>query len=501
MASLKKLAGQTVWYGISNIAARLLTFLLTPYLTHMLTGEKGHVVYGQYGYIYSIFPIMNVLYTYGMETSFFRFSISEDKQKLYRTQVSAMLLSTFCLTLLLYAFRSPLAVFAEMSDHVEYIGWCAIIIGLDAMSALPYARLRKENRPRKYAFTKVAGIVVFVFTIVFLFSFGEKVAAHDPGGLFATWYKNNWGLGFILFANILQSAVTLLLLFKEFKDYRPVFDAAIFKKVFFYGYPILIAGFAGQINDSLNRVMFLKLYPAPHRESLSLLAFYTAALRLSILINLVIQAFRLAAEPFFFSISSEKSAPGTYARIMKWFVILLTLMFLNVMLYLDIWKHFVNHEYWRALGVVPVLLLSYIFLGVYYNLTVWYKLTDKTHYGTYIMICGSLVTVIFNWALIPTWGYYACAWGTLLCYAVMMFLSFFWGQKFYHIPYDVRGFFKYIGLMLLLFFINDGICRVVSGTVLHLLIGTALFFVYLVYIYMQERNELRSFPVIGKWIR
>lgn len=444
---------------------------------------------------------MNVLYTYGMETSFFRFSMTEDRERLYRTQVTAMLFSTFVLTLLLYLFRTPISFFAELGDHVEYVGWCAMIIGMDALSALPYARLRKENRPRKYAMTKVAGIVVFVATIVFLFSFGKGVADSHPGSAFAEWYKHYWGLGFILFANILQSVVTLLFLFKEIKDYRPAFDAAIFKKVMVYGFPILIAGFAGQVNDSLNRVMFLKLSPGNSDQRLSLLAYYTAALRLAILINLVIQAFRLAAEPFFFSIAKEENATRTYARVMKWFVILLTLMFLNVVLYLDIWKHFVNREYWKALDVVPVLLLSYLFLGIYYNLTVWYKLTDKTRFGTYIMVIGSLVTISFNWFLIPIWGYYACAWGTLLCYGVMMFLSYYWGQKYYPIPYDLPKLGKYIGLMLVLYFINYGACYAIDGVFPHLVSGTILFGAFLYYIYRQERMELKGFPIIGKYIR
>ncbi len=500
MGSLNKLAGQTAWYGVSNIAARLLTFLLTPYLTNMLTGERGHIIYGQYGYLYTILPIMNVVYTYGMETSFFRFSITEDRTKLYRTQVTSMLFSTLVFTLLLWIFRSPLSVFAEIKDHVEYVGWCAIIIGLDALSALPYARLRKENRPRKYAATKVAGIVVFVFTIVFLFSFGSGFVRGNEDSAFARWYHYHWGLGFILFANILQAIVTLALLFGELKDFRPAFDKAIFKKVITYGYPILIAGFAGQINDSLNRVMFLHLYPGSSDNSLSLLAYYTAALRLAILINLVIQAFKLAAEPFFFSIAKEDNARNTYARVMKWFVILLAIMFLNVTLYLDIWKHFVNHEYWRALDIVPVLLFSYIFLGVYYNLTVWYKLTDKTQYGTYIMVIGSVVTIAFNWLLIPTWGYYACAWGTLLCYGVMMSLSYYWGQKYYPIPYDVPKLLKYIGLMLLVFAVNSGVCRFLEGVPLHLLSGTILFAAYLFYIYRTEREELKGFPIIGKYM-
>ena len=499
--SLKKLAGQTVWYGVSNIAARLLTYLLTPYFTYILTGYNGQVVFGSYRYIYSLFPILNVLYTFGMETAFFRFSSTEDKKKLYNTQITAMLTSTAFFSLLLYLFRNPLASFAELADHVEYVGWCAVIIGLDALSALPYARLRKENRPRKYALTKVIGIIVFVVTIVFLFSFGGKVAANNPGGAFAGWYQHNSGIGFILFANILQSAVTLMLLFVELKDYRPVFNLVIFKKVFSYGYPILIAGFAGQINDSLNRVMFQKLYPAPDKESLRQLGFYSAALSLAVLISLVIQAFKLAAEPFFFSISGEKNARQTYARVMKWFIILLAVMFLNILLYIDIWKHFIGKEYQQALGIVPVMLLSFIFLGVYYNLTVWYKLIDKTHYGTYIMICGALVTIIFNWLLIPVWGYYACAWGTLLCYAVMMSLSYYWGQKYYPIPYDIPKLAKYFGLMLLLFFINYGISKVVASVILHICTGTILFAAYLYYIYTQEKEELSGFPVIGKWIK
>ncbi len=499
--SIKKLAGQTVWYGVSNIAARLLTYLLTPYFTYTLTGAEGQVVYGQYGYIYSLFPIMNVLYTYGMETAFFRYSNTEDNKKLYNTQLTGMLLSTLIFSVLLLLFRNPLASFAELGGHVEYVGWCAAIIGLDALSALPYARLRKENRPRKYALTKVAGIVVFVVSIVILFSFGDDIVAANPGGIFAAWYHKHWGLGFILFANLLQSIVTLLLLFGELKGFTPQIDSSVFKKVLTYGFPILIAGFAGQINDSLNRVMFLNLHPASDKENLRMLGFYTAALRLSVLINLVIQAFRMAAEPFFFSVAKEKNATSTYARVMKWFVIILALMFLNVMLYLDIWKHFVKDEYREAIGLVPVLLLSYIFLGIYYNLTVWYKLTDKTYFGTYIMMIGAVVTVIFNWLLIPVWGYHACAWGTLLCYGVMMFFSYYWGQKYYPIPYDMKRLGGYLGLMLLLFFAQWGINQYVSASGMRIATGTVLFVVYLYYIYKQERSELKGFPVIGKYIR
>lgn len=499
--SLKKLAGETVWYGVSNIAARLLTYILTPYFTYTLTSYEGQIVFGKQAYLYSLFPILTALYTYGMETSYFRFSTTEDKLKLYRTQLTSIIISTLLFTGLLLVFRVPLAQFAELEDHAEYIGWCAAIIGLDTLSALPYARLRQQNRPRKYAFTKIAGILVYVITIVFLFSFGDDLAAQMPGSAFARWYGYHWGVGFILFANILQAAVTLLLLFRELKDYRPEFDAQLWRRVFRYGFPILITGFAGWMNESLNRVMFQKLYPATDDESLRLLGFYTAALRLSIIINLFIQAFKMAAEPFFFSISKDKDAPVAYARIMKWLVILLAVMFLNVVLYLDIWQYFMGRNYRQALDVVPILLLSYIFIGIYYNLTVWYKLTDKTQYGTYIVLVGSVVTVLFNWLLIPTWGYYACAWGTLLCNGIMMVLSYTWGQKFYPVPYNVPALAKYLGLMLLLFAVQWGINMAVGNTIIRLLTGTLLFLAYFYFIYTQEREELKRFPLIGKFIK
>jgi O-antigen/teichoic acid export membrane protein len=500
VASLKKLAGQTVWYGFSNIAARLLTYLLTPYFTYILATTGGQVEFGRYAFIYACIPVLNVLYTYGMETAFFRFSTDENKTRLYRTQLTMLLLTTLGFTILLYFFRAPLAAFINVPDQTTYVGWCAAIIGLDALAALPYARLRRENRPRKYAFTKVAGILVYVGSIVFLFSVAGRWAG-DPQSAFGEWYHRHWGLGFILFANILQSVVTLFLLLGEFADYRPMIDPRIAKKVLRYGFPVLIAGFAGVINDTLDRVMFQKLYPVPEEVSLRMVGVYTAAVRLSVMISLVIQAFRMAAEPFFFSVSREQDAPQTYARVMKWFVIVLATMFLGIMLFLDVWKYFVGPAYREALGLVPVLLLGYICLGVYYNLTVWYKLTDKTIYGAWIMLTGSVVTVVFNWLFIPYWGYAACAWGTLLCYGTMMVLSYVWGQKHYPIPYPLKRMGGYLGAMLLLYLVQRGVNMATDVVLLRLLSGAGLTVVFLWMILKREKEELIHFPVIGKWIK
>jgi len=499
--SLKKLAGQTMWYGVSNIAARLLTYLLTPYLTYVVftSGSSGQAEFGRYSFIYLLFPLMNVLYTYGMETSYFRFSQTEDQQKLYRTQFTSMLLSTGFLTLLLIVFRQPLAVFANVEQHIEYIGWCAAIISLDALSALPYARLRKENRPRRYAATKVLGIVVFVATIFILFSFGESLSQLHPA--FRSWYQNHWGLGFILFANLLQAALTLLLLSKELRGIKLQIDPAILKRVLIYGLPILITGFAGNINEQIGRVMFEKMYPVKSsEESLRLLGIFTATVRLSIMINLAIQAFKMAAEPFFFSVSKDKNAPETYARVMKWFVIALGVMFLSVALFLDVWKYFVGPEFRDALALVPVLLLSYVFLGIYYNLTVWYKLSDKTQYGMFIMLIGAVVTIVFNYLLIRDWGYAACAWGALLCNGVMMVLSYYWGQKFYPIPYNTGKLLGYLGIMLTLFLVQAGVSSFSDHAAIRLLTGLLLFLIFLVIVVKRERTELKKFPIVGKYL-
>lgn len=503
MGSLKQLASQTVWYGFSNIAARLLTYLLTPYLTAILSSEGGKVVFGQQTFIYAIFPFMNVLYTYGMETSYFRFSTTEDKRQLYNTQATSLLLTTILFTGALLAFRYPIADFAELGNHVEYVGWCAAIIGFDALSALPYARLRKENRPRKYAFTKILGIVAFVGTIVFLFSFGETISNKYPQSFFADFYNTHWGIGFILFANMLQAIVTLLLLSSELFGIRLSIDKKLYKKVLVYSIPILIAGFAGTINDSLNRVMFKMLYKAPTDETLRQLGMFGATVRLAVLINLAIQAFRLAAEPFFFSVSKEKNAKETYARVMRWFVIVMAFMFLNVTLFMDIWKHFIDKEYRVSLDLVPVLLGSYIFFGMYTNLTIWYKLIDKTYYGTYIMLIGSVVTIGINWLFIPVWGYVACAWGMLLCNIVMVGFSYFWGQRNYPIPYEVKTIGKYLGVMLLLFVIQSLLVAYVlpDNSMFRLASGLVLFGLYGLFIFKQERQELKSFSVIGKYIK
>ena len=489
--SLKRLASQTVWYGLSNVVARLITYLLTPFLSRVLTGARGALEAGSYTTVYGLLPLLNVLFTYGMETAFFRFSSSDNRSTLYRTQTSALLFSSLLLCTAMVVFAAPLAAFAEVPGRTDYVWLCAAIVGMDTLAALPYARLRGEGKPRKYAAIKVIGIVVFVGTIVALFSIRGWVE-DNPRAVFSIWWQRYWGLGFILVANTLQSLLTLLMLGKELSDYRPQLDRAVLGKVLRYGWPILLTGFAGLFNDSLNRIMFVKLHDASREENLKLIGQFGMATRLAVMVNLAIQAFRMAAEPFFFSIAANEDARNTYARVMKWFVILLGGMFLSVALFLDVWKHFLGRGFRQDIGLVPVLLMSYVLLGIYYNLTVWYKNTDRTIYGTYTVCIGAVVAILINVIFIPRIGTAACAWSMLASAAVMVAVSYAWGQKFYPVPYAMGKLLGYLVLALLLWGVQRGVMEFAEERWMRVASGVVLMGVFGATISWAEREEIVS---------
>lgn len=478
------------------MVARLITYLLTPFLISVLTGPRGAVEWGSFNNIYSYLPLLNVLFTYGMETAFFRFATDENRLALYRIQTSALLITTLILCTAMVAFAGFIADFASIPGRADYVWLCAAVVGMDTVAALPYARLRAENRPRKYAAIKVVGIVVYVGTVVGLFGLRGWVEGH-PGKAFNGWWSQYWGLGFILTANVVQCVLTMVMLWKELADFRPQLDRAVLGRVLRYGWPILITGFAGQFNDALNRPMFVKYHPGTEEENLVLVGQFSAAARLAVMINLAIAAFRMAGEPFFFSIAGDKNARQTYARVMKWFVILLAVMFLSVALYLDLWRYFIKGKE-EAMYLVPVLLLFQVAMGMYYNLTVWYKLSNKTIYGTYTVCIGAAVAICFNLLFIPSMGYAACAWSMLLSAVTMVALSYAWGQKFYPIPYNVRKLGAYLGAALLLWAVQRGVAAVVDSVALRLVSATVLIASFGGIVVWAEKAELKSIPLMGR---
>jgi O-antigen/teichoic acid export membrane protein len=502
LASLKQLAGQTVWYGLSNIAAKFLNQLLTPIITYILNNPAGMVDYGNMSMIYSGISLLNIIYTYGLETAYFRFSATgEDKKKLFQTSFSSLLISSLVLSAIIILLRQPLADFIGIETHPEYIVWCVLIIAIDTMAAIPFAMLRQEGRPRKYAFVRVAGIIVNIVLTVFLIAWCPRYVAEHSNSGFAMWYGQYTATGFLLLANLGQAIITFLLLAGEWRTYRMKLDSALWKKITGYSWPMLIVGMGGMVNETLDRIMLPKLLPVSEELAKQELAIYNANYKIAIFITLFVQAFKMSAEPFFFGQAAQKNAPSTYARVMKWFVITLCVAFLFTALYLDVWQYFIGPAYRQGLGVVPILLAANIALGIYYNLSVWYKITDRMRWGTYITLVGAAITIVCNVVFIPSYGMYACAWTTLAAYAVMMILSYFVGQRFFPVPYTVGRLAVYIALMFALYITQQLVGQYTEHVVLRLVTGTALMLAFIAIVVRMERSELGALPVVGKFLR
>jgi O-antigen/teichoic acid export membrane protein len=502
--SVKKLAGQTIWYGLSSIAARFINYLLTPYLTFKFLEWQ----YGEMSIIYAFIPFMNVIYTYGMETAFFRFANKNDKDQVYNNTSISLITSTVFLSLVMIALRNPLAILLQIQQHPEYLSMSAAIIGLDALTSIPFAKLRQDGRPVKFALIKVSGILINIISVYFFLSICPRLAK-DQHSFVHLFYNNNWAVGYVLLANLFQNIVTLLLLSKEFFGFRWSFDKLLWKEMMIYGLPLIVAGFAGMINETFDRIMLGWWAPVDKnipvsqavKEAKAQVGIYSACYKLSILITLAVQAFRMGAEPFFFKQSTEENAPKVYARVMKFFVIILCIMFLLVMLYLNLWKYFIrNQNMWTGLKVVPILLLANMFLGIYYSLSIWYKLSNKTLAGAWITLAGAIITLVINYFCIPYFSYMACAWATFACYGSMMVISFIWGQREYRVPYAWKKLIVYIIISVLLYGFHSLLVSFVSSTFFYYATSTILIAAFTLFILKIERKEFQRLPFIGKYL-
>ena len=498
MSSIKRLAGQTMWYGASSIAARFLNYLLTPYLTLKLSGPA----YGDMTLVYSALPFLNVIFTYGLETAYFRYvQKKEHEEEVYNTATVSLIISTISLTALLILFRTAFADLIRIEKHPEFMTWSAFIIAFDALSALAFAKLRYEQRPRKFAAIRIAGILINIAVVYFFLSICPKIAANNPHSFLLTFYNKNLGVGYVIIANLVQSIITFLLLWKEFFSFKWKFNGQLWKQIMIYSMPLIIAGFGGMINETFDRIMLGWWSNAPTETAIKFqVGTYGACYKLSILITLFIQAFRMGAEPFFFKQAQGENPQRVYARVMKFFVITICVMFLVVALFLNVWKHFIqNPSMWVGLKVVPILLLANMFLGIYYNLSIWYKLTNKTMAGAWITIVGAVLTIIINYLFIPRYGYMACAWATFACYGSMMVISFIWGQKEYSVPYAWKKLLAYMVIVVLLYFAHRGLLQISTNRWYNLGTGVALLLFFTMFVMIIERKELGRLPVIGKF--
>lgn len=435
MAALKKLAGQTVIYGLSSIVGRLLNYLLVPLYTYTFT----EAAYGIVTELYAYAALLMVVFTYGMETAFFRFFEQRDKDpKVFSTAQFGLLFSTIILAAVLW-LAAPFISTALYLEETQYVQFFILIIAFDALAALPFARLRARQKAFSFAGIKLINIGLniglnLLFLVLLPAIAGE---ANVWGRLAHSLYEPSWGIQYIFLANLLASAITLLLLLPQFTQLRVGFDYQLFRKMLAYGWPLLIVGFAGLINETLDRILLKFLLPGSPAENQAMIGIYGACYKLSILMTLFIQAYRYAAEPFFFAEARNADAKKTYANSFTAFFLIGILIFLGVLLYLDLFQYFIGPAFRVGLTVVPILLMANLFLGLYYNLSIWYKLTDKTKLGAWVAVGGALLTVVLNYLLIPIMGYMGAAWTTLVVYVSMTIAAWVLGQRYYPVPYPV----------------------------------------------------------------
>jgi O-antigen/teichoic acid export membrane protein len=454
MSPLRKLAGQTAVYGVSSIVGRLLNYFLVPFYTRIFSTEQFGIVTEMYAYV----AFLVVILTYGMETAFFRFTAKTGLQSRVFSTILLSIISTSTVFIVLSSiFSVQLGTLLGYPNHTEYVIWFAIIVGLDAISSMPMAQLRQNNKARTFLFVSLANVLVNIGLNIFFLVYCRGVYdAHgeESNWLVRTLYSPEIGVGYVFISNLVASIVKIAILAPGMFRIKLVFDRALMSSMLRYATPLMILGLAGIVNETIDRVLLKFLLNLPKDQALAQLGIYGACYKVAIIMSLAIQAFRYAAEPYFFNQQKESDSIQKYAQIMKYFVIMASFIFLGIMLFIDVVMLFVGKEFREGQNVVPILLLAYIFYGIVFNLSFWFKLSDRTTWGAIISIAGATVTVLLNVWLIPIIGYMGSAWATLASYTVMMIISFFLGKKYFPIPYEMGRISLYLILALALFGIS-----------------------------------------------
>ncbi len=483
---IKQLFGQTAVYGLGIVLPRLLNYLLlTPFYTRVF--EKA--TYGVITELYAYVVFLIVILTYGMETGYFRYaSNSEQKEKVYATVLGSLFITSSLFIVIMWIWGGAVSGILGYGANPEYIRWLAIIVGLDAFTAIPFARIRLYNRVVKYAVIRIVEVSVNIALNLFFLYYCPR---HLDSSLVSLVYKADIGVGYVLISNLVASMIKLILLSTEIlAAFRSTFDRKMLAILFRYSYPLLVAGLAGTVNEALDRILLKHLIP-PDQNPMELLGIYGANYKLAVLMTLFVQMFKYAAEPFFFSKSGEENARRLYADIMTFFVVAGLFIFLLVNLYLDYFILFIGKDFREGAHIVPVILMANLIMGIFFNLSIWYKLTNKTMIGALLVILGALITVVVNVVFIPRYGYVASAWAHLLCYSVMVVLSYLWSRKYYPVPYRTGRIMGYMAFALVIYFTNE--------LFLHELFkysdmtGLILMLLFSVVIFVRERSTFNSY--------
>ena len=484
---LKKLASQTAIYGLGNVLPRIITYLFSLVLTYIF---KEPAVLAPNAEFFAYISFVNIIFTYGMETAFFNFTRqSENKERVYSTALISILSSTIFFTLVIIAFSSSIAKWIEYEDNRNFVIWCVLIVATDAIMAIPFARLRLENKALRFASIKLVNVIANIVISIFYFIFCKQAHQTDPYSFLGSMYNPAIGIGYAFLASLYANIICLLLLYKEFLGIQYIFDKELWKKMFKYAWPLIILGLAGMTNETFDRIILKKLLPKD--VGAYQLGVYSACYKIAMLMTIFTTAFKYAAEPFFFNNADDKNSKKTIAVIMKYYVLFCLFIFLGTMMNLPWLKNAISPKYQVGLDVVPILLLANLCLGVYWNLSVWYKLTGKTTYGAIITIIGAVVTLLINFIGIPHWGFMACAWATFSSYAIMMVVSYLFGQKHYPVNYNLRS--MVVFTILAISFYGISLLYIhMESTIIKLVLNNGLLLLFACIFYKLEFDNLKK---------
>ena len=493
MANLKSLAKDTAIYGLSSIVARFINYLLVPIQTARFAASGGE--YGIITNVYAYVSLLIILLTFGMETTFFRFMSKEgeDPKKVYSTALTMVMMTSLISAVLLMMFLYPIATAVGYADHPEYVAVMYVTVAIDAFMAIPFAYLRYLHKPLRFALLKIINIVLNI-TLNLLYLIVLPALRLNPFGIYDEQFTLD--VAFVFYINLFCTCTTLLMLWKEWASQPFKIDKNTCKRMLSYTWPLLVMGLAGQLNQAASQILFPYLFDGSQEEARAQLGIYGACIKIAMIMVMITQAFRFAYEPFVFGKSKDKDNRDTYAQAMKFYLIFTLLAFLVVMGYLDILKYLIGESYWDGLRVVPIIMAAEIMFGVFFNLSFWYKLTDRTIWGAYFSGIGAVVLITIDILLIPRFSYMACAWAGFAAYATSMLLSYFIGQRYYPIAYPIRQMSAYVLLTLVLFMAMQ-----YAGSVLplwaSLIVNTLLIAVFVAYL-VKKDFPLSSLPIIGK---
>jgi len=486
---LGSLAKQTAIYGLSSIIGKFLNYLLVPIHTHRMAAESGG--YGIVTNLYAYSALLMVILTFGMETTFFRFSNKENvnPNKAFSTAGLSVGFVSLLFIIIVSLFLKPVAGAMQYAANPEFVEMVAIIVAFDAFQSILFARLRYENRAVKFMVLKLSFIIMSLLLNLFIFYLAPYLKEHYPNMM--GWYHTNYQVGYIFIANLICTVLVTFGFIPEIKKLKSGIDFTLLKQMLNYTWPILLLGLAGILNQVADKICYR--YIVPGEEGTVQLGIYGACVKIAMIMAMITQAFRYAYEPFVFGGKRDTQDKETQAQVMKYFIIFTLFAFLAVVMYLPILRYLVDTDYWEGLRVIPIVMMAEIFMGIYFNLSFWYKLTDRTWWGAIFSAIGCVVLLAINFIFVPKYGYMACAWGGFAGYGTCMTLSYLVGQKKAPIPYDLKSAFVYFILAIALFFAQKYIH--IENTVLSLVVNTGLLLVFFAFICWREKDLVKG--VVG----